>query len=388
MIYSSIGLYVHSPKLITPKQLMGTDKLFILVNNKSYKQYFDATGKAPEDIEHILLESGCQRIETACCDPTDADKPKCKLMGYYYELKNAWLQFWRIVIHMPNDSVLVYQYPSVFWGDYPELYYCFLMVRVFCLLFQKRIEILFVIHDLPSIRFKDEHLKNWERKIFPLATYVISHNQQMTKYIKDVLYYKGAIANLDIFDYLVKKPKEYERHELKDSRTVAYAGNLIKPGFIYKIGDMGSVKIHLYGKQLRCEKEELPPCCEYKGCFAPDELPMIMNEDFALIWDGDTAEGISGLMGEYMRYNNPHKLSLYVVAHIPVIVWRNSAIADFVINNNIGFTVNNLSEMKERIINITQDEYNEMYDNISRLAMLLEHGGSIKRSISKLKGWC
>lgn len=363
---------------------MKTNKFYLLVNNKSYKQYFDATGKAPEDIENILLKSGCQRLETACCDLIDADKPKCKLIGYFYELKNAFAQFWRIAIPLPNASVLVYQYPSVFWGDYPELYYCFLLVKTFCLLFRKKIDILFVIHDLPSIRFKDEHLKNWERKIFPMATYVVSHNQKMTEYIKGALNYNGAIANLDIFDYLVKSPKENKRHLLKNCRTVAYAGNLIKPGFIYNIVDMESVKIHLYGKKLRHGKNELPSCCEYKGCFAPDELPMIMDEDFALIWDGDNAEGISGLMGEYMRYNNPHKLSLYVVAHIPVIAWEESAIADFVINNNIGFTIKNLSDIENRINNITQNEYDDMYGNISKLALQLEQGDRIKCCISEL----
>lgn len=36
---------------------------YILVNDEAYRQYFDATGKAPEDIENILLGTGgCIRL--------------------------------------------------------------------------------------------------------------------------------------------------------------------------------------------------------------------------------------------------------------------------------------------------------------------------------------
>ncbi|MEI3535629.1 MAG: hypothetical protein V8R16_02480, partial [Bacilli bacterium] len=55
------------------------------------------------------------------------------------------------------------------------------------------------------------------------------------------------------------------------------------------------------------------------------------------------------MFGKYLKYNNPHKLSLYLAAGLPVIVWSKSAIAKFVIDNNVGICVNNLNEINDKI---------------------------------------
>ena len=113
-------------------------------------------------------------------------------------------------------------------------------------------------------------------------------------------------------------------------------------------------------------------------------MPNIIDEDFGLIWDGDSIDGVTGLMGEYMRYNDPHKLSLYMVAHIPVIVWKKSAIAAFVENNNVGFAVNSLAEIDKRIQEITPAEYEKMHASTVLIANELTAGSRIKKCIEQL----
>ena len=364
---------------------MNWGNCYLLVNNQAYRQYFDATGKAPEDIEHILLDAGVRQLESACCDSTNKDVTSNKLKGYVSEMAKAFQQARNIASRLSDGSVLIYQHPSVFFGNYPELFFFFLFLKHFCLFKRKSIKVMLIVHDLPSVRYQDQHLLNWERKIFPYASYVVSHNERMTEYITKTLAFKGKIANLHIFDYLVKNNKGVAPHVVHSPATIAFAGNLIKPGFIPQLKNLkGECEYHLYGREHNKMVSILSDSCQYKGCFPPEILPSKMDEDFGLIWDGDTIDGVSGNLGEYMRYNNPHKLSLYMAAHIPVIVWKEAAIAEFVINNNVGFAVNSLKEIGERLKNISQENYDLMYSNTIRVANCLEKGESIMTAITQL----
>ena len=56
----------------------------------------------------------------------------------------------------------------------------------------------------------------------------------------------------------------------------------------------------------------------YFGSFLPDELPAALEGGFGLVWDGDSAETCSGVFGEYLRYNNSHKASLYLASGFPL----------------------------------------------------------------------
>ena len=85
---------------------------------------------------------------------------------------------------------------------------------------------------------------------------------------------------------------------------------------------------------------------EYKGAFLPNEIPSKLEGSFGLVWDGDSTDGCNGASGDYIRYNNPHKLSLYISSCLPVIVWSQAAIADFVRQHNIGFCVDKLIDIR------------------------------------------
>lgn len=96
---------------------MNWGNCYLLVNNQAYRQYFDATGKAPEDIEHILLDAGVRQLESACCDSTNKDVTSNKLKGYVSEMAKAFQQA-RNIARLSDGSVLIYQHPSVFFGNY------------------------------------------------------------------------------------------------------------------------------------------------------------------------------------------------------------------------------------------------------------------------------
>ena len=58
-----------------------------------------------------------------------------------------------------------------------------------------------------------------------------------------------------------------------------------------------------------------------------------------------------------MRYNNPHKTSLYLSSGIPVITWSQAAIADFIKQHNVGIVIDDLNRIDEVLANVTKDQY-------------------------------
>ena len=123
----------------------------------------------------------------------------------------------------------------------------------------------------------------------------------------------------------------------------------------------------------------------YCGSFLPNIIPYNLNGSFGLIWDGDTVSECTGLMGEYTRYNNPHKLSMYIAAGLPVIVWKESAIARFVIDNNIGLTVNNLTEIEGYIKKLDNNDYNDFLRNIKKLQKEVCSGYFTNKALTKVE---
>lgn len=110
-------------------------------------------------------------------------------------------------------------------------------------------------------------------------------------------------------------------------------------------------------------------------------MPLILKGEFGLIWDGEDINTCSGLNGNYMRYNNPHKLSLYIASGIPVITWKEAAIADFIIKNDIGICVESLSEIDEKLDRLSLERYNEILHNVYKVQEKVVNGCMIKNAI-------
>lgn len=77
---------------------------------------------------------------------------------------------------------------------------------------------------------------------------------------------------------------------------------------------------------------------------------------------------------EYTKYNSPHKVSLYVALGLPVIVWQDSAIADFVVKYRLGFAISSLSEIDPLMASIEEDELKQLKQRVNRFGCLLREG--------------
>ena len=91
--------------------------------------------------------------------------------------------------------------------------------------------------------------------------------------------------------------------------------------------------------------------------------------------------------GNYMRYNNPHKASLYLSTGQPVIIWKKAALAEFVIKNKVGIAVDSLENLDEILDKITAEQYQLMKNNTIKLASSLRSGQFIKQAVKNIENY-
>ncbi|MDQ0154190.1 hypothetical protein [Robertmurraya andreesenii] len=233
---------------------------------------------------------------------------------------------------------------------------------------KKKNKLCFIIHDIDALRAPKEQRNNLldnEIVLLNKASALIVHNNNMREVLEGNGLTVKVVEELNLFDYLAVKSTPKPR---EISRTVVYAGNLKKGSFLDELSSLKELnfQLNLYGSNFdsnRIQNENIV----YKGSFAPNEVVENLDGSFGLVWDGPSIETCDGLFGEYTRYNNPHKLSLYVAAGLPVIVWSKAAISKFVTENNIGFTIDSLSEIPNRFNDLDDTSYNEYIKNINNL---------------------
>ena len=226
-----------------------------------------------------------------------------------------------------------------------------------------------LIHDLTGLRSDDKSLLQKELKMMKNCN-IIYHNESMKEECEKIRR-ADSFQILGCFDYLYSG--ETCRREYSNTPVIMVAGNLSKNkcGYIYQLSAVDGVKFDLFGAGYEGESTEK---VRYRGKFAPEELIFNLDGQFGLVWDGDTIDTCGGTNGNYLRFNNPHKMSLYIAAGVPVIVWKESALARFVDENGIGVYVNSLKELPEITNKINTADYAKMAECVNRVGRLVRQG--------------
>ncbi len=258
----------------------------------------------------------------------------------------------------------------------------------------KGCDIYFLIHDFEALR--DAKNRN-ESLMWRLRSFVeehlvllqgdkyIVHNSRMKQRMVRAGFKPDTMAELQIFDYIIDDEDTgitsmpYEA----DKTEIIIAGNLMryKSGYIYDLP--GGLYFNLYGIGYEGKTDDY---IRYHGAFPAEELPQKLKGKFGLIWDGDSTESCSGVYGDYLRYNDPHKASLYLACGIPVIIWREAALSELVEKEGCGLIIDSLSELKDKFDSMSQSEYIMLKDNAIRVGKSLRRGEYTLRALEKLYG--
>lgn len=221
---------------------------------------------------------------------------------------------------------------------------------------KKHVKYISMIHDVEELRgfrYNDYYKREFDFML-QIADVFIVHNEFMKNFFEKKGVPKEKLIVLQVFDYL---HSIRENKNILFERSISIAGNLDaqKCGYINQLGDIG-VKVKLFGPNYE-HGLDIYDNVEYQGQFSPDQIPLKLTEGFGLVWDGECIDSCAGQAGQYLCYNNPHKLSLYLSSGIPVVIWNKAAEADFVRKNHLGICVGSLLELKTIFENMNESIY-------------------------------
>ena len=337
------------------------------------KNIKNAGNKARNDVEEIVKREGYQPLLLTVED---------------------WYQMGTVKAQQHKAKALAQAFSQLKSGDqlliqFPMLHHSFFTTRLVRKIQRRGVQVYFIIHDLEALRYANldtvplkhkirVHLQ--ESSLLKVADGVIAHNPIM----KSVLVEKGIpehkLVSLEIFDYLI--PNYQEKDGLSKGQPIIVAGNLAqeKAGYLYQLPARPAYNLYGVGfDESRALANET-----YFGSFLPDELPAALEGGFGLVWDGDSAETCSGVFGEYLRYNNSHKASLYLASGFPLVVWKQSALSRFVLENGCGIAVESLHDLKATIDYLSDEDYQDLVEKTKYIGKKIRDGFFLTNALNKL----
>ena len=355
--------------------------LYIVHEEISSKYKYNAGSKARNDVESIIIDMGGSVLEVN--DEGVSDRVKLNVFEKLLMHKTVSSSWIRQMKKIPKNSKIVIQYPVFFHTIFFD--------EVIRFLKRRGCKVIGLIHDLETLRLvgrKDKEKKNTnrrylleEKRTMPFFDSIIAHNDTMKRLLIEYMGLKAnSIITIDIFDYLIPSYDGNVNEQMVDDYSVVIAGNLKseKAGYIYNLPK--DCKFMLYGSNYEGKSND--NIC-YKGSFLPDELPLNLRGDFGLIWDGPETSTCAGIYGEYLRYNNPHKTSLYLACGLPVIIWKEAAIANFIAKHQCGILIDSIDELGDVLKKVSNDRYSLLRENSNKVGFMLRNGTYTKRAIKK-----
>ena len=266
----------------------------------------------------------------------------------------------QIAFSINKNSLVVFHFP--------------LLAKAYKLLLQilkwRGVKTVALIIDIDGIRDKDEILLSKEIILLQQFNYIIAHNPAMKKKLLEYLP-AASISAINVFDY----PFDGSPVQRELYNSICFAGSAVKATFVFSLNQLPGLHFNVYGHHYDAQINI--DTFSYKGVVSPDILPAVLEGSFGLVWDGSSIEKCD----DYLRYNNPHKLSLYLVAGLPIIVWKESAVAALVEENNIGFCVHSLTEIQAKLNSLTTAEYQIMQQQASIIGEKISTGFFMQRRI-------
>ena len=310
--------------------------------------------------------------------------PKARMDAEKIMLDNGYREYYLTESqknnHLNQNDVIILQFPLLWQSLKKQIRMKFLKKRSF--------KAYLLIHDIESLRnkkiksfsgFKYSIIYFLQNKtVLEKVDGIIAHNDKMKSELVKMGIDKDKIISLEIFDYLIPNFNEDKNYD-KDKILLAGNFDIRKTKYARQLPE--SPEFSIYG--INFEEENLPSNVHYNGAFSPDELSNHLHGGFGLVWDGDSPHTCSGMYGEYLKMNNPHKASLYLASGFPIIVWSQSALAEFVRKNHCGILVESLFEIADCLNSIDEEDFQELIKNSKIVGEKLRNGYFLKKALEK-----
>ena len=333
----------------------------------------NAGSKARNDVEAILISEGYEGLELKV--------ENWYKMNFFKAQQHKYRATKSVFDQLGAGDELVIQFPII--------HHTFFISRLIKQAQKRGAKFYLLIHDVETLRHaagsevKFRHkVRNYfqEKKALMSVDGIIVHNDIMKKVLVSQGVPADKMVSLEIFDYLI--PNFEEKTAPQKDQPIIVAGNLnpTKSGYLYNLPEQPAY--NLYG--VGYDESRALKNTSYFGSFMPDNLPTALEGSFGLVWDGDSSETCQGSYGNYLRFNNSHKASLYLASGFPVVVWKESALAHFILEKSCGIAVASLHDLEAALENLTEKEYADLLENARRIGKDLREGYYLRSALKKL----
>ena len=331
--------------------------------SRNYYNLTSAGNKAKTDNEDTLAEMGA--INLGLRRTVNGSK----VLAFFLDLTGII----RACLSLRKGDVLFLQYPV-------KKYFSFLchVARM------KGAHTIALVHDLGSFRRKKLTV---EKEISRLsnADYIIASNDNMASWLKTHGMSK-PVGALGLFDYRSASPCQ-KAATVNANAKVVYAGALSmkKNSFLVELTKtLSQWDLLVCGNKEGLKGLHDNPRITYQGFVPSEEYIKGIDADFGLVWDGDSLDTCSGEYGNYLRWNSPHKVSFNLRAGLPVIVWKESAVAPIIEKYGCGIAVGSLRELNDILPRLSQADYSEMKRCAVEMAAKLNQGHFLREALKNV----
>lgn len=320
-----------------------------------------AATKAVIDCSEILESLGYQNFTIT------ANSEKEGPLKFYFK---AFASICKMLLKVKRGSVIAVQYPML-----NNVFKYFLTAAKI-----KKIKFYCIIHDVESLRLGGHDKASIKQEVNNLNYYdaLIVHNDRMLNWLKKQGVKKRMVV-LQLFDYLTTDIDWTLRANDGNCQSIVFAGNLSKSKFVYSLDKVASWQFRLYGPNYQKQLGIEPNNVAWQGSFTPNEIVNKIKGCFGLVWDGDYIDSDDGAWSNYLKYNNPHKVSLYLAAGIPVIAPKTSAIGALIEKEQIGILIDNLYDLLD--VKFSVEEYNILMQNCLKIKQKVVSGYFCKAAV-------
>lgn len=300
--------------------------------------FSDATDKSRQDFATVAHHMGYEYLNIERYDRSQEN----------YEELGARID--GITTGVSDRDLVIYQYPTYNGNQFEVSFAEHLVYR--------GVKLVLMVHDYERLRFGANPGFD-ELRHLNLVTAIIVPNSRM----KERMQADGITSPIILqhcWDFLT----DVDFHSELPNRQVVIAGSFTKSDLLSTWNQ--NTSLIAYGNNHKNLK--VASNVDYRGLLTPRELVQQLPNCFGLAWD--TGKDY----GEYTRYNNPHKVAMYLALGMPVIVWQESAIAKLIQDNQLGFAINSLDEIDILLNVISDDELRALQQRVQNFGRLLRHG--------------
>ena len=331
--------------------------------SRNYYNLTSAGNKAKTDNEDTLAEMGAINLGLP------RTIRNSKILSFFLDL----IGILRACILLQKDDVLFLQYPV-------KKYFSFLCHIAHL----KGARTVSLIHDLGSFRRKKLTIQK-EINRLSNSDYIIASNEKMKGWLKEHGLQK-PVGALGLFDYRSASRCSEEVTE-REQVKVVYAGALSmkKNSFLIELSKtLSHWQLLVCGNKKVCKVAKQSSDYLPRVCIKSEEFIKHIDADFGLVWDGDSLDGCSGEYGQYLKWNSPHKVSFYLRAGLPLIIWKEAAVAPIIEEAGAGITIGSLEELDDKLANLTPEQKKEMKKQAVNLAQKLNKGGFLTKTLKEI----